>query len=348
MSLAFRSDPSPSSGRAAARAVFLHSAWRSAGTWIWNEFRARPQTMAFYEPLHEELGGLTLDHIGDTNTGSWDSGHPQTAPYFLEFAPLLQRSRKGVAGFERAFSFDHYFLEDEAPQPRLRAYLERLHNVAQLSGRQPVFKFCRSLGRTGWMRTQFPDAAHIAILRDPLAQWESAWRLAATQTPYFLAMPVAILAANPSVALVQAVTTAFDLKLDHLRASQFKATYARAESFAQSASVEMTYRCALAFWLVTALSSVAHAEIVIDSDRLSESLDYRTSLQSELLERTGVAVDFTSARASRRSSTPIITASEIDRLHQISASVARAFDAPGVLYDKLKGNTTRTLERGRP
>src|SRR5262245_47471573 len=55
------------------QAVFLHTGWRTAGTWLWSRFRARPDVMGFYEPLHERLDDLALHEIPELRADTWDS-----------------------------------------------------------------------------------------------------------------------------------------------------------------------------------------------------------------------------------------------------------------------------------
>jgi hypothetical protein len=315
--------------------VFIHSGWRTAGTWIWSEFRSNPATMAFYEPLHEELAGLTLSQLADINTESWDSGHPQTAPYFVEYAPLLNGKRRGVAGFERSFAFSDYFVDADSQQPKLFAYLTRLSNLAFASGRKPVFKFCRSLGRTAWMKHHFPDAAHVTLVRDPITQWESAWRLSEQGTPYFLAMPAAVLARSAGIPVVDAVTAAFELRLGHLSGKHDPAADERCAEFARNATMAMTYRVSLAYWLVTSLVSLANAELAIDSDLLGTSSRYREETQDALTRVTGIDVNLGSARVSRRHGLQPASNSEITELHGLARAIAAANGAPAVLSAKL-------------
>jgi len=44
--------------RGPAAAIFLHSGWRSCGTWLWEALRECRTVRAYYEPLHEDLDSL--------------------------------------------------------------------------------------------------------------------------------------------------------------------------------------------------------------------------------------------------------------------------------------------------
>ena len=170
---------------------------------MWSEFRANPDVMAFYEPLHELLKDIKREGIRRESPTEWNSHHPDGPPYFEEFTPLL--ARRGIARYHRSFAFDRFFLARHEREPRLQAYLSQLVDLAHSSGKLPVLKFCRSHGRVAWMRAHFPNALHVAVLRDPVAQWNSAWRQAESGNPYFLAAPLAILARHLSEPMVAQV-----------------------------------------------------------------------------------------------------------------------------------------------
>ena len=152
-------------------AVFLHCGWRTRGTWIWNQFRQLRGIAGYYEPLNELLATLRPSEVSSLTADSWPSGHKGlTRPYFDEYRPLLKDDRAGVAHYQARFATDDFFAAPDAAMPELEGYLRTLLNDARHRGEQPVLKFCGSLGRVGWMRRRFPDAAHIVVLRDPLSR----------------------------------------------------------------------------------------------------------------------------------------------------------------------------------
>jgi hypothetical protein len=177
---------------AAGRAVFLYSmGWRTAGTSLWSRLRLLPRVMGFYEPLHEDLATLTLAGIAERRPEGWESGHPPMAPYFTEYAPLLQ-TPGGVAGYRPEFAIDRSAGPEEEA---LIAYLEGLIGAAEAAGRVAVFKFCRASLRFPLLQKAFPGALHLAIDRNPLSQFASAWRQwAHHRNPYFLLSPLLVLA----------------------------------------------------------------------------------------------------------------------------------------------------------
>jgi len=155
-------------------AVFLHTGWRSCGTWIWAHFRESPSVRAFYEPLHEDLATITRPKLGAVRPSSWKSGHSNTAAYFAEYEALLSPDGRGVVGYRQDFAFENYFMEPDEHSPALEAYLRSLLDSAHAEGRMPVLKFCRSLGRVAWLRRRFPGALvvgdHLRRRRFPAAE----------------------------------------------------------------------------------------------------------------------------------------------------------------------------------
>jgi hypothetical protein len=295
---------------------------------MWSEFRARPEAMAFYEPLNELLVGMTTENMALERPDGWNSRHPDTRPYFEEYAPLLAR-RRGIRGYERSFAYDRYFMREDEAHPKLAAYLHALLTLAEGTGKIPVLKFVRSLGRVGWMRRQFPAATHVTLVRDPLAQWASGSRFVQDKNPYFLAAPLAILAQALQHPTVGAVVDAFELRLGSLRKRSFDTTYRACVDFVAQSTPVTLYRGSLAFWLPTAFSAIRHADLTIDSDRLTESSTYRETIERDVLARTGIAVDFSGARPTKPLEIPYgLSRDALERTHalamQAGATLAQA------------------------
>src|SRR5215469_10922549 len=150
-------------------ALFLHTAFRSAGTWMWQRFREDEGVVAFCEPLNEWLAAATPQTLLEPRPEIWPSRHPSMRPYFAEYAPLLKS--RGVAGYDRRFAYHDFFATASKRMPALASYLRSLCDLAHSESKLPVLKFTRSLGRVEWMRREFPVAAHIVVVRSPLAQY---------------------------------------------------------------------------------------------------------------------------------------------------------------------------------
>ncbi len=279
--------------RQSCDAVFLHTGWRTAGTWLWSCFRASPQVMGFYEPLHEQLETLLPRSLSALYTEGWDSGHPDLdAPYFNEYLPLLDRKRGGVAGYRAAFSQDSFFQPSPPQSAALSAYLGGLIGHAAAQGQCAVLKFCRSLGRADWMMHTFPRALHVAVVTHPVSQWSSAWRQLTIQSnPYFVTMPFAVLARNRLHPRVAAVLERLKVVLPgraedspaHIRAS----------------SPEACYRGFLAHWLLGMLAVPAGIPLIVNTDMLRLSAQYHQTVEQRLVRLSGLPLHLTDVQPMR-------------------------------------------------
>lgn len=79
--------------------IFIHASWRTSHTWFWLKFRGVPSTLCYYEPFHEKLAVVTRSEASVLGPDSWDSGHPSSEPYLIEYLPLIRK-----AGGVRLFS----------------------------------------------------------------------------------------------------------------------------------------------------------------------------------------------------------------------------------------------------
>jgi hypothetical protein len=183
--------------------------------------------MAFYEPLSERLAEITVVGMPTIRPEIWDSGHPdRQRPYFEEFAPLLSATERGVAGYQSAFAIEEYFAGSGAALPELAAYLESLVRLARSAGKTPVLKFCRSLGRVGWMRAAFPAAIHAVVVRSPWDQWLSAWHQYVTYgNPYFVVMPFVIMSRHHDHPAVARAAEIMKLHLTYTAGPSFEERY---------------------------------------------------------------------------------------------------------------------------
>jgi hypothetical protein len=252
--------------------LFLHTSWRSSGTWIWQSLRSRPDYLGFYEPLHEDLPNMSVAGIAARAPDRWRSRHPgQSSPYFQEYLPLLGRRlfRAGPRGVEKAepgFAFSRFYMGADEQYESLRAYIAQLCEMAWRQGRAPVLKCTRTQGRFAWFKAQFPEAQHVLLIRQPWAQFCSAWRFFVEDAnPYFLAVPFVVLARNAAHPDVAALIAALKLKMPPVllpnRVSLMLWTHAL-----RLLPPVMLYKAHLALWLLNALYALPAAEHVFDGD----------------------------------------------------------------------------------
>jgi hypothetical protein len=300
--------------------VFLHTGWRSRGTWIWSALRGEPRTMAFYEPLHEWMATLTPERVAAARSDTWPSGHPLIAPYLQEYAALLRRGVPGVPGYQPDFAVEHAFADPAEPRPELAAYLKGLLRHAATFGRVAVLKFCRSMGRVGWMRANFPDALHAVVLRRPDAQWASARRqMEQHGNPYFVAMPLAMLARNAAAPLVALACRALRVPLPRVRAAAAEELTGTCGRLVEQLSWEDRYRTFLAHWLAGALVALATDCLVVDADMLLWSAYYRREMTAAVAEASGLRLALP-VESARRVLTPPLGREEL-AIQQVALEV---------------------------
>lgn len=308
-----------------ARPVFLHTGWRSAGTWIWSCFRELRKARTYYEPFHAALAWKE-EPLAKIRTGSWESGHPAMAvPYFSEFLPMV-RPEGGVEGFQPCFELDRFDLDPETEAPELAAYLQSLIQAAKMEGRAAVFKFCRSMGRMPWMIKHFPEACHIAVLRNPASQWSSYWKQYWNQkNPWFIAAPYRVLGGNLSVPKVQRAICALRCDEGSLAALASQ-TEAEANESVKALSPALSYRTHLAHWVLSQMSISKDLDGLLDSDLLALSGAYGAHASAHFAERSGLRPDFSSTEPLQAAevATPGQDWMGVDRREAIDANLAAA------------------------
>ncbi len=277
-------------------AIFLHSSWRAASTYVWSKFRQRPDTYCYFEPLNEHLFTLTAEIVNRFVPWSFANHPALDAPYLEEFLPLIGRNgERGIPGFPTHLTFGRYCAGSDDSLPELEAYLAGLARLAMRLGRRPVYGFVRTDLRVGWFRTRVPGT-HIFIRREPRRQFMSMLRQAVQGNPYFLQRGVIILRHNmeaPAFApLLSAIELPALLEFSGLR-----------EAF-RGRLVDETVLRRLYFifyfmWLLVRRLGEPQCHLVIDIDRLSLDDSYRREIESHLGDLVGMAISFADCRVER-------------------------------------------------
>jgi hypothetical protein len=279
--------------------VFLHAGWRTGGTWLWSRFCTLPGVLGYYEPLHPDLA--TLDHvrIHKLDERHWTSGHPTLhAPYFEEFRPLLNDGAAGIRRFRSQFATKDFFSPVRADFPELSEYLRGLLLNALAQGRQPVLKFCRSLGRVEWMQRHFPHAVHAVVLRNPLEQFASARsQFIHSGNPYFLTMPWLLLAMQRDHPPVACALQRLGVVLPRIRYDAgLQDSLSICEAALGSVGADELYRIFLAFWILTVVDVPETTDLIINYDMLMLSSPYRRNCELDLQDLTGLPVNLSDIR----------------------------------------------------
>lgn len=284
------------------KAVFLHTGYRTAGTWLWSCFRTLDQVTGYYEPLHEMLGTINPTAMAKSTADSWHSGHPSLeAPYFAEFTDFLRDGAPGIVGFDRRFSSDSFSGNTPDAADSLAAYINELTRSANEAGRVPVFKFCRSLGRLHWFRQTFADAVHIVVMKNPISQWQSCWELVAKHNnAHFVSIPFAVLDMNRHVRTVAQVLAALHVKLPEAPPGPQERTLERYLAFykdhVKTIAPTTVYRAFLGHWLLTLQHASTHAHAIFDCDLAARSPAYAGAAECWVADMSGLRPSFGSMR----------------------------------------------------
>jgi len=273
-------------------AIFLHTGWRSGGTWIWSQCRASPHVCGFYEPLHEHAARFRRQDVAIMRPGSWQSNHSDTPPYFEEYRDLIPRNGHGVARYNSRFAFDNFFRSPDEPSDlELETYLDSLLSGPWASGRLPVLKFCRSMGRVGWLENLFPQALHLVVLRDPVAQFHSTQRLLEQQrNRYFALAPLLVLARNAQHPAVREAAQALGVRLPDLNSPDMDYAVETCWRHVRRISPAEQYRGFLAFWTLCAAGALDSEAQVIDMDTIGSNAGHRLTVEAALRTRIGDAI----------------------------------------------------------
>ncbi len=278
--------------RAAKRPVFLHGAWRSGSTYYWSRFRALPETLCFYEPLHHSLAKLTHKRIAQGGAEVMAAlNHPALSqPYFAEYAPLIDR--RGVRAYRRALAYDRFHLDTSDANPRLERYIETLLEHARLMDRRAVLGFNRSCGRVGWLKARF-NAFDIHIDREPASIWGSYAAEQGQGNDTFFSMWLRILEANQTHPLWAPLAERLKPRgplARHLTRTR-KAHHAQISAM----GIEESYLLVFYAWLATAPGSMAECDLVIDDGLLGQPHHARR-IEEAIRIATGLPIDLSDAQ----------------------------------------------------
>lgn len=274
--------------RNAERPVFLHAAWRSNSTFYWMKFRERPDTLCFYEPLHQGLAKLTHRRIlGDAAETAEYLRHPSPdAPYFTEYAPLV-RPWGGVCRYGAPLAYERFHLAETESHPALHHYISGLIEHAGSKGRRAVLGFNRTGGRVAWLKRRF-DALDIHIDRDPAAVWGSYAAERARGNNAFFSMWLRIIEANQRhpvwAPLADRVKPRGPVKR---RLSMTRPDHQRR---VEAMTEEESYFLVFYAWLATSPPSMAVCDLVID-DALAGLPHHARRLEEAIEAGCGERID---------------------------------------------------------
>jgi hypothetical protein len=296
-------------GVATPPTIFVHSSFRAGSTWLWNKLRGAPSTLAYREIFHESHSGLQQSAAAALDSLSWDSGHPQTAPYFLEFLQLRGPDGK-VSGYDRQMAFQWsipvHGIEGSLSNSE-GEYVQGLIANAQEKRKIPVLTDTRTLGRSLALSRQFPSRT-ILLHRNLFHQWASYCGQALAGNSYFLD--------TIQWTMQGARNDPFLSAIDSWFADRETSPYS-----------EMLLQTFLTLHLYLYAHAYASADLVIDITALPGVADLRHAIEQTLAEWTGSPIDLSDVRPSFALSPTVIRSPQgfrdsIDQLAKMIESFA--------------------------
>jgi hypothetical protein len=293
-------------------AVFLHSGWRTASTYVWAKFRQRPDTYCYFEPLNEHLFTATQDVIDRFIPWSF-ANHPLLeTPYLDEYRPLIEPSGSiGVPGFPAHLTFGQYCATSDDSLPELEIYIAELANLATRLGRRPVYGFVRTDLRVAWFRARMPGA-HIFIRRDPRRQFLSMLRQATRGNPYFLQRGVVILRHNLDSPTFAPLLAAIELPVLRDSSNLRQAFLGKLDQ----AFLRPLYIIFYYMWLLARQLGEPQCHMTIDIDRLTLDLPYRRETENQLANLVGMSISFADCQVERYDENLRWSASQFEALER--------------------------------
>jgi hypothetical protein len=276
------------------QAIYLHSSWRAASTYVWAKFRQRPDAYCYFEPLNEHLATATAEIVDGFRPWSYAHHPALDTPYLEEFRPLIGPGG-GIPGFPAHLTFGRYCADRDALLPELEAYLADLARLAARLGRRPVYGFVRTDMRVGWFRARMPGT-HIFIRREPRRQFLSMLSQAKQGNPYFLLSGLVIVHHNREEPALAPLLSAIDLPalLDSPEVRELsRGRLAHGTPLAQLYVIFYFMR------LLARRLGEARCDLVIDIDRLSLDDCYRREIEISVGDLTGMAMSFADCRVER-------------------------------------------------
>lgn len=262
--------------------IFIHAGWRSGSTYVWSKLRRNQALCCYYEPLHERIAGITVETItaAAEPERSRFLRHPiQTANYFAEYQEFLSSNMR----FSADLSYDRFLLAPNQKDEKLYNYLEALIETALLTNRRPIFCFCRSQMRVGWMRNHF-KGTHIAQIRNPIDQWAS-FNVESYFSQKTLLIALKLRARHPQSFMHIKTFERFAKEVE-------KRPYLPVEHIVDFfLKKEDVFEVFLVIWIASALQAISYSDYVLDIDLLSSDLNYRSATQN-WFDAIGCPIEF--------------------------------------------------------
>lgn len=263
--------------------IFIHSLFRSGSTYLFKVFRRSPAGYWCYqEPLHE----IAL-FCRDNPSGLQDEGEEQVQmlrhpaldhSYFKELAEAWPIWKEVINDF---IIYDAYFSGRDED-----IGIDYWKALARAAKGRPVFQECRTSGRIEAIKKQI-DGKHIYLWRNPWDQW---WSYKVT--PYFDV-------ANQLIVHARHAPLSLRCMLAELNPPCYeRSDLAGSFTFYNEKPVtsEQSYLIFYHLWCLALREGSVHADLMLNIDRLSDSVDYQSESLARLKNAGIDGIDFSDCK----------------------------------------------------
>lgn len=250
--------------------IFIHSLFRAGSTYIFNLFRRSEKGYWCYQESLNEFVFASRNNPELLNT---DHGE--------EKIRLLRHPDIGKSYFQELFDVWPAW-QDKIKEPALyQAYfsdqsldngIEYLHSLIDAAKGRPVFQECRTSGRIDTIKRSL-NGFHIYLWRNPWDQW---WSYK-VHSYFDWANQLIINANNPPAPLRNLLNA---LQLSHYEYGDIPGAFAFYES--RPLTSEQSYLVFYMLWCLGLREGSAHADLLLNIDRLSDSEAYQDETLSKL------------------------------------------------------------------
>lgn len=275
----------------ATQAIFIHASWRTSSTWFWNRFRQLPATTCYFEPFTWFLATLTRDQAADWDYKTVETGHPPSAPYYLEYLPLIRRSggaRLFVPEMSMQWFIPLHGLRGELRDSEKR-YLALLVRHANRRGTVPVLGFADSLGRIFPIKQAF-GGFHIFQHRNLWRQWLSYVGYKRRRVPWFYDT-VAKLVDREDDPYLASLRDFYLKRAAALTDPPGPVADGAAPALAALPEADM-FAMFMALHVYLYLHAAVVADLTVDVTALERDERYRRSVESQIGDHTGLRPSF--------------------------------------------------------
>ncbi|XOZ33085.1 hypothetical protein ACMDCT_12820 [Halomonadaceae bacterium KBTZ08] len=300
--------------------IFLHALFRSGSTYLFRAFRRLGEAYTcFQEPLHEIA--LKANQEPELLNSAQDASkadslrHPELArPYFAELYSVAGQ----VLPYLREHDiYDGYFGSRTDCQGL--AYWQAL--IQHAPGR-PVIQECRSSGRIAAIRHNL-GGYHAYLWRNPWDQW---WSYQVS--PYFDLTTQLILNATTQHPLVEQLIE--HIGFQRLSGCELHVVY---DWFLhRPLSPEHSYQAFYALWLLALEQGLAHADLLINIDELSDSDQARQNTAQAFAHQGVSGLDFSDCHMPAT----VFSSAEQARFETLEQEVHQLWEQAGLPAEPLE------------